>query len=275
MKTLGIFIHFNNRIHNYVKYYIQNLAKHCDEILFVTNLKEISHTYIKNLNKLKILSFTNEAYDFGSFYKAIHTTDISTYDRIIFANDSNILFSNLTSIMDWGNKHGGDYWGLTDSFEGVPGYKTVNTYHIQSPFLVFEKRAINLLLEFFRVINFSDFFNKNHDPRDLRLKIITQCEMGLTEYFKNKGLNVNSYFKVKEFAPKYTKKPYTSVNLHLLLWKELILNGMPFIKKKIVVNGFDPVHEPKYTLPDFSKWREVIKEQVKNESLYNELFNIK
>lgn len=99
--------------------------------------------------------------------------------------------------------------------------------------------------------------------------------MGITEYITEKGFSVGSMFEVKKFSPKYIKVPPDRVNMHIKLWKELIENGYPFIKKKIVVNGFDPIHEPKHTLPDFSGWKDVVKRySIGNESYFKKLINI-
>jgi hypothetical protein len=40
-----------------------------------------------------------------------------------------------------------------------------------------------------------------------------------------------------------TKGNYKAVNIHMSLWKELLENNYPLIKKKIVNQLFDPIYE--------------------------------
>jgi lipopolysaccharide biosynthesis protein len=263
-KKLAIFVHYSPKgiVYPYVKYYISKLYDHFDHILVVTNTQSVK-TMDFSPKPVEMLVFKNEGYDFGMFYKALNSIDILQYETIGYFNDSNILFKDLFKTFDEGKKLNCDIWGITDSIEGVPGYKVKNTHHIQSHFLVFEKNAIPLLFTFFDSISFSDVFNADIPLRDLRLKVITECEMGITEFYTSKKFKVGSIFDCKTFISQHSDmKPNT--NMHIFLWKELIENGYPFIKKKIVNNGFDPVYEPKSSLPSFEGWRPLVDRYMDN-----------
>ena len=223
-KSLCIFINFNRKdiISNYVKVYVKELLNYFDELIIVTNTLHAKPEDYSNSNKIDIRNFKNEGYDFGLFFKTLNSIDKKEYYRIAFINDSNILFKKLDKVFNWKNNNDADLWGITDSREGVPGYKMTNTYHIQSHFLIFEKKAINLLDNFFKSINFHKVFSvKNLKERDLRLKIVSECEMGITSYMMRNGIKVKSIFHCDTFIPKVHYPCYFIVYVFLRLFVDL------------------------------------------------------
>lgn len=225
---LCLFISYNKNENdfNHDYRYINSLKKYFDKVVLVTNKKP------KNYEG-ECLIFKNEGYDFGFFYKAINSLNLNLYNRIAFINNSNIVVKNrnLDNIFSWKNNF--DFWGITDSIEAPNGVNPKNSYHIQSHFLVFEKNAILFLKEFFKEINFERFFNI-HNTDLLRQSIINKCEIGISQFMIKKGLKIGSYFSYSTIMNKY-KKP-NNTNMHVWLWEELIREGYPLIKKKIV-NG--------------------------------------
>jgi hypothetical protein len=224
MKTLILFVayHKNKFLDNS---YLQELYKISDDV------KVLSNKPIDGINNNEI--YDNEGYDFGYWYKALQKTNIHNYDRIIMVNNSNKLIKNGNLnklVLEFNKNNEYDFWGLTDSYETPPKVDPSKSYHIQSHFLVLEKKAIKLILEFFRSINFERFFTIKNN---LRQEIINNCEIGLSQYMLNKGLKLGAIYSSKEFSRKYGKD-YKKTNLHVILWEELINNNYPLIKKKIV-----------------------------------------
>lgn len=219
--TLILFVAYHDK-HFVDSNYVQKLSK------INSDFKILSNQKIKGYEN--VLIYDNEGYDFGFWYKYLITHDVSEYERIILVNNSNVVINGAS--FDFINtfKSGYDFWGLTDSYENPPGVSPDKSYHIQSHFLVFEKPAIPLLLEFFKFINFENYLSIKDN---LRQKIINDCEIGLSQYMLNKGLNIGSVFSVVDLCRKH-KLEYRKMNLHVWLWEELVLNKYPLIKKKII-----------------------------------------
>lgn len=271
---LCIFINFSvKKTDNYIKVFVEELCNHFDKLLFVTNLENTAEPELLDNPKIRVLSFKNEGYDFGMFYKSLFFIDILDYKRIALINDSNILFNKLDHVFSWGNNCTADLWGITDSGQGSPGVFTNNTYHIQSHFLVFEYKSIQLLHDFFSHIGFHKIFEIKLKKNDLRLRIIADCEIGITQYMLSHNLKVDAFFKYKDFTPANSFENPSSINMHILLWKELIQNGYPFIKKKIVLHDFNPKYVPNECLPDFSDWKSVVLDNLSKEFDFTTLFS--
>lgn len=227
--TLCFFVSYNKdgNFQNDINYF-NLLKRYFNKVVLVTNMLP------KNFNDEHLI-FNNEGYDFGFFYKAINSINTSEYTTIAFINNSNVLAKNrnFDKIFKWAKERQLDFWGLTDSIEAPPGIKLGSSYHIQSHFLVFEKNAIPHILKFFKEINFERFFTIKNES-NLRQSIINECEIGITQYLKRNGLKIESYFKYNVLFDKYRKNK--NLNMHVWLWEELILEGYPLIKKKILNN---------------------------------------
>jgi lipopolysaccharide biosynthesis protein len=197
----------------------------------VTNSRKIEKIP-ELLNKdIIIQPVENEGYDFGMFYKAFQEIDPSQYDQIACINDSNILFGELNTFLKWGNEQQVDFWGLVDSNE-APWFSThKNNYHLQSHFLVFNKKAINSLPAFFNAMDMKSIYAEK-DTKKLRRFIVDQWEIGLSQFLLNKGLTSASYFNSLSLFAKYKVK---GKNVTHSLYQELIKEGYPLIKKKVAL----------------------------------------
>jgi|19_taG_2_1085344.scaffolds.fasta_scaffold28834_2 lipopolysaccharide biosynthesis protein len=228
MKSLLIFVHYSKGavIPPDIKKYVLELAPHFSDVIISTNYKGPS------FGNVKVMSFKNEGYDFGLFYRALQKVDIKEYERIAFVNDSNVLVGSFKKVFKWGNENKCEMWGLTDSQESPPALKGKDTYHIQSHFMILEKKAITLLPIFFKNINFEKYLTASNNA--LRVKIINNCEIGLSQFMLNKGVKLGSYFSVKDKAsPNFIFANYRH-NVHVYKWEELIKGGYPLIKRKLV-----------------------------------------
>jgi hypothetical protein len=174
----------------------------------------------------------NDSYDVGLFYKAwtaIAAADRDVVTRLGFVNDSNILLCSLEEVFEWAEANGADFWGLTDNSE--------IQYHIQSPFLVFEKRAIPALEAMFVECGVADRWSKIGDIALLRDTVIKDFEVKLTTHMVRHGMRVAVY------------TPCVAAGMH---WNATIRNartliaiGHPMIKRQ--------VHEARYLVQSLDR----------------------
>ncbi|MBK6523451.1 MAG: hypothetical protein IPG08_14660 [Sphingobacteriaceae bacterium] len=113
----------------------------------------------------------NEGFDFGLWYKAFQTINVAEYDQIALVNDSCVLFRTLDPFMAWASKDNADVKGIT--------YSEAITPHIQSYFMILNKKAIDLTASYF----------KEHKLKTDISEVIITYEIGLNKYFTDKDLN--------------------------------------------------------------------------------------
>lgn len=232
-KSLCVFIHFEKTgyIPKYVEMYVNELSIHFTEVIFVQNKREFQLSLPHFEKNISIQFVENEGYDLGMFYKVFKTINHLDYKQIACINDSNILIKSLTQVILWSAKQKCDFWGLIDSYE-KPWFSThENSYHLQSHFVVFNEKAIALLPEFFEKINVDSIMHEK-DIKQLRRTVINEWEIGLTQYFINKGLKPASYVCSKSFSEKFDLGKTKNVTLRF--FPQLIKSGYPLLKKKVI-----------------------------------------
>ncbi|MGP8214411.1 MAG: rhamnan synthesis F family protein [Bacteroidia bacterium] len=230
MKSICFFSSYynGNHIPFYVKFYLDELSRHFSEVVLITNEKEISledKSFLES-NNILFMPVKNEGFDFGMWYKAFQSYGTTKYDRIALVNDSCILFGNLKGFFEWIEKEKPDFCGYTDSY--------LLGYHLQSYFLVINKKAIPFVAEYFK---------KSGVIQDIK-EVIKIYEVGLSKYLTDNGMSIKAMYNIP------SKGKY---NYALLCGKNLIEMGFPLVKKKIisrlytferwrsmVVLGFDP-----------------------------------
>ena len=233
-KSLCIFMHYSKHLYIpiYVSMYVNELSFHFEQVILVTNYRSINKEFLSMNQNVTTLFVKNEGYDFGMFYKAFQTIIPSEYSQIACINDSNILINGLNSIFDWGKSTQYDFWGIIDSHE-KPWFSThTNNYHIQSHFMVFNRKAIDKIPAFFASLSIQEIFNEN-DPVKLRQAVINQWEIGLTQYLVKQGFSCGSFIDSKLYTQLYLLGK--SVNAGHKLYAELIQAGYPLMKRKIII----------------------------------------
>ena len=209
MKRICLFAGYdsNNIIHDYVVYYLKELSTVADVYYMADN--EISDDEKEKIAPYVKASYgiNHKKYDFGSWQeliKIIGWEKLSEYDELILANDSVFgplypmkkLFEKLEQDRQW------DICGINKN--------NYLKWHLSSYFLVFKKKAfINDI--FINHINSVTFEAKN-------THVIDKYEVPFMEKFYNNNYNVKVLMK--------------HVGIDNNKWKEYIINGMPFIKKK-------------------------------------------
>lgn len=233
---LCVFIHYSEYLHipKYVSIYVNEISTYYEQVILVTN-QRAAKPDLSGLNTNVTLRFVkNEGYDLGMFYKVFQSIDSTKYSQIACINDSNILFNELQPIFNWSNKNPADFWGLIDSNE-KPWFSThLNNYHIQSHFVVFNRKAIEKLPEFFNSIQIDELF-KESDQAKLRRTVINDWEIGLTQFMISEGLSTGCYIDSSLYSQLYLKGKQANVGHKL--FSELIRSGYPLIKKKIITHS--------------------------------------
>ena len=225
MKRAVVFAHYDkdNIVDDYVIYYIKELKKIAETIVFV------SCNNIKNpecLNGLadKIIDEPHDEYDFGSYKRGFLylKNKLDDFDELIFANDScyGPLYP-LKSVFDKMENETCDFWGITKNKFGLVKtknkYKVVKRPHLQSYFLVVKQNV-------FKSKTFLNFINsiKHYDNKN---DIIINCEIAFTENLESVGFKSDFYI--------HTYYRYNQAILSF--WKNLIINNkMLFLKCSIL-----------------------------------------
>lgn len=220
IKRAVIFAHYdkNNIIQDYVIYYLKELKKNADYLVFVSD-SNIGNKEAEKINEIvdyKIISKHNE-YDFGSYKRGysylIENNLLAKFDELIIANDSCYAplfpFENMFKTMTAKNL---DAWGVTYGF---------NTYfnnkkHLQSYFCVFKQNIFTSKI-------FKDFMlsvKKEKNKKD----IVINYEYGLSACLDKLNAKYEAYSEI-------SKNNWLS---YLLRYDEMIKKEhLPFLKKSI------------------------------------------
>ncbi len=205
----------------YVRFYLENLLSHFSRIIYITNERELSTDAMEFLkgSNIELMLVTNEGYDFGMWFKGLSKLQSEqtnaldeVYEYIGLINDSCILFKDLNT----------DFERILASSAGYSGMVISDRYatHIQSFFLIIRGNAIKVLNEYF----------KHHGLISDYRQVIQTYEIGLTQEMINKNVILFSLYNNANRA--YEKNP------SFALVKELLQEGMPLIKKKIVFRNY-------------------------------------
>ena len=272
-KSLCVFIHYSKdlQIPKYVSVYVNELYSYFDQVILVTNQRKLEKDIITPKTNISTVFVKNEGYDLGMFYKVFQTIDSKQYRQIACINDSNILINELHPVFEWSETSSSDFWGIIDSYE-KPWFSThEDNYHIQSHFIVFNRKAIEKLPSFFDSLNIQHILDES-DPVKLRQTVINQWEIGLTRFMIKQGLLAGSYIDSHKFSLQYLSGKKTNVGHKL--YAELIQNGYPLIKKKVITKS-----SWKDSFRSSNKWEKLIRQYGNQnweiESMIDELIQIK
>lgn len=185
MNKTVIFAHYdkNNKIENYVIFYLKELKKIAKNIVFISdcNLNEEEIAKLSNITH-HIIAKRHGEYDFGSYkygYLYAKENNLLNTEELILANDS--CFGPLLSFEDiWNeiNKKECDFWGINQNDIDVD-------FHIQSFFIVFKENIFkNELFNNF-IINIKKQENKD--------EIIKKYEIGLSKLLLENGFKAQSF----------------------------------------------------------------------------------
>lgn len=228
---LCIFIHYStkNTLPYNAEVFINELSRHFDKIMVLTNNSKIKHSIFIDNNNIDIAFVGNKGYDFGKFYEYIQSENLENFSEIAIVNDSNVLINKLDKFIYEGRSKGVDFWGGIDSYE-KPWFSThENNYHIQSHFLILFKNALRFLPEFLNTIKIEELY-KETDSKKLRRKVINIWEIGLSQFMLSKAMLAGSFISTRKY---HNIKNIKKLNLAHSNYEELIKKGYPFLKKKV------------------------------------------
>jgi rhamnosyltransferase len=216
MRSICFFASYfkGNKIPYYITVYLTELKKHFSEVVLLTSQNDLSIESIAFLKaeNIRLQIEENEGFDFGLWYKAFQKNEIDTYDQIALVNDSCILFKPLNEFMEWSRSHASDLQGITLS--------NAIAHHIQSYFLIINKRAIPFVKEYFEkhklLKNISD--------------VIAVYEVGLSSFLISKDLRIDAFMDNNGYNGEFSPY-YYCVDYH-------ISKGIPVIKKKILFASY-------------------------------------
>ena len=223
MRRIAIFAHHDpqNTIARYVIYYLKELQKVVDYIIFV------SDSDLNNIELDKISTCINHAivgrhgeYDFGSYKKGYIYAEkegiLNDYQELILLNDSCYAPLNpLAEMLSTMNNKNIDFWGITA--DRIEHYS--QQLAIQSYFLVFKQNVF--LSQTFK--NFIESIKKESNKSD----IVAKYEQGLTINLEQSGYKWDVYSQ-------YSKAHWESC---IIDFKTLIFDEKcPILKRSLVLN---------------------------------------
>ncbi|MGZ3884967.1 MAG: rhamnan synthesis F family protein [Bacteroidia bacterium] len=198
----------------YVCVFLKELKKYHNDVVLICSqpaLSEESKRFLGDHN-IQLQTEANEGFDFGLWYKAFRKWDVSAYDRLSLVNDSCVLFRPLDEFMKWSAQCPAGLQGMTLSEAVKP--------HVQSYFLVLDKKAIALAKAYFE----QQGIKKNIG------EVIRDYEIGLSSYLRSNDVALAAFVDNNgykgEFAPYFQ-----CVDYHLS-------KGIPLIKKKILFASY-------------------------------------
>jgi lipopolysaccharide biosynthesis protein len=242
-KRLCFFSHFDpdGKIDDYVVFYLKNLVQLGADILFVSTSENLLETELEKVLPycIHLIQRKNISLDFGSWKicwdKARDDFKwLEQYDQLILANDSvyGPLFP-LKEVFNQMESRGLDLWGTSSSAELEP--------HLQSYFLVFEKKAMRSpeLKKFWK--NFRFYRSK---PR-----IIAEYELGVSRLAHRIGWKTGAFI---DFDASQCK----ALNSTLFSWDTLIeQDHFPFLKTEVLKLN-------RASSPRVTQWPEILKSQT-------------
>ena len=199
---LVIFAHFDkhDQIKAYVLYYLEQLKKVCDQIIFVSSAS-LDYEQCSKLNNLctKIIIRENVGHDFYSYKTGIEAIEnMNEVEHLILCNDS--CFGPLFPLSDIFTRMAllkASFWGMSANSRPQ--------LHLQSYFLVFNNKIINSdCFKFFwqelQVLNDKD-------------QIVFNYEVGLSQRLTTAGFLAQSFLPVADYKISFIR----------LLWRKLVI----------------------------------------------------
>jgi len=208
-------------IPGYIRQYLCELRKHAQELWLLSNEKTLtkeSENFLAQRN-IRLLLLPNKGYDFGQYYAALQCVNLLSFDRLILANDSCLLFHPLDRVLEWFSDSSLDYAGITDSIE--------DNYHIQSYFLIANQNALPHIARYFEMNGIAEGMGKR------RRKVIETYEIGLSQYLLSQKLTIGA---VISYAKSGLQPPRYNIALHLA--GKLPFLGAPMIKRRFLTGEF-------------------------------------
>ncbi|WP_322966103.1 rhamnan synthesis F family protein [Sphingomonas fuzhouensis] len=159
----------------------------------------------------------NTGMDFGGWIEACMRFFPIKAQLLLLANDSVYgPLTDLSSFIDQLLTHDADFYGAVESLEIAP--------HLQSWFLLLRPEA-------YQSSAFSALMCTPMPDLPDKLSLVTKYEIGLSQRLVASGLRYHSAFSFDERQGIARRYPYNPAHL---LWREIIDNGVPFLKVELL-----------------------------------------
>ena len=232
MERVAIYCFYDSKgiVDDYVFYYLAQLSKLCEKILFVSNgeLESQSLSKLKSLPYVDFYKRKNEDFDAGAFKFGFEQIgdDILQYDQLVLSNNS--FFGPVYPLEEAFDEMQAraklkpiDFWGMTihprleERIADCQQFDYINE-HVQSYFVVFNKNVISsdIFKNFLRNLPKLATFNE----------AVCLYELRLTYVLSQAGFKYDSYVDQNKFP---------SGNITILYPYDLVKEAkMPLIKRK-------------------------------------------
>ncbi len=231
VSRLGIFAHFDrhDKVAEYVIYSIQSMAKHVDNLVFVTTSK-LSESDRNCLEKIcgEVISRENIGHDLYSYRVGLESVDWSDYREVVLFNDSVYgPMTDLGKLFKTMGAKGYDFWGVSDNYDIA--------YHVQSYFLVFSEVVL-------RSTVFENFWENMIILGD-KDAVINEYEVGLSQVLVNSGFSCGSLYPAKEMdaLERLLRFPRHYWKMFTRRWRDIALYKS-FLKGIGNKAGVNPTH---------------------------------
>lgn len=222
-KSLAVYAYFDKEGEwtKEANYYVLSLFDLFEEVIVVSNGK--LHNFPReNLPGLFLIERENIGFDFGAWKDAIlsrRKSNIQSLSYLCLCNSSTFgPIYDLKKTFSLAEQKKWDFWGLTQH----PRLNDV-AYHIQSYFIVFR----GPLLRDFR---FFDYWVQMKYPSSWT-EAVRNFEIPLTQDMQKIGASVGVVYPFPDLSEKES-------NPLLLYAPEILLRGLPFIKKKVFTENY-------------------------------------
>jgi hypothetical protein len=228
-KRIAVFASYNQngKVLNYVLYYLKELKKVVDGIIFIADNPTSKEEAEKLDDKVCYYSFErHEEYDFGSYKRGFEYAKgnglLQEAKELIFCNDSCIgpVFPFEKTFKSF-NDRKIDFWGMTINKDF--------DRHIQSYFMVFKRNVFNH-------DSFSMFFNRIKKEEKVD-HVIQNYEIKLSNYLESYGFTYGSLVPedMNDIENKHSKR-YFDLNPTTYPLTILSKYNCPLVKVKALLN---------------------------------------
>lgn len=260
-KKVAVLVHFDRhgRFLSYFRYLLGALDRAGFAVIVVSNSRHLDPEGVAELlpHCAAIVHRQNVGYDFGAWRDGLSLiADTRKLERLILSNDSVFgPLQDLAGVIERCDPQRADVWGVTDSYH--------HRYHLQSYFLVFNRRALESKA-------FSKFW-KSMRYIGNKTVVVFKYEVGMSQALLRGGLRLRALHPYPQLVQdvvlsnlenppesEYFERLLNGVNAGVPLnpahffWEHLItIARCPFIKRDLLESN--PVG-----IPLLSTWRRAI-----------------
>jgi lipopolysaccharide biosynthesis protein len=221
-RELCLFVTFSEHteIKSYVASHIRSFVEKNVDVVLIINTENFDQP-IKNIASIPegvaICVRENMGFDFGAWSQVMNELNFDHLDRLYWVNDSiygPLNDESFNELIDKIRSSKSDFIGLT--------FNNKYFFHLQSYFLVFNKKILNCD-EFF-------IYMKNIMQLPVKSMVIEFYEVRLTQFLKNLGFGCESIYELKEKRGE---------NIVYKFPRELVEVGFPYAKTRLVKDNQD------------------------------------